>query len=48
MKKELTSIIITLMKLRDDYYDEDIVKGIESLRNNWPNLTLEEKKKLMQ
>lgn len=46
MKSEIANIITTMMKLSDEYSDEDIVKGIKSLSQNWPSLTDDEKKEI--
>ena len=46
MQRELAKIIVKLMEFTDDYYEEDIVKGIRSLKDNWPNLKPEEKEEV--
>lgn len=46
MKPELVQIITTMMKMSEDYQEEDIVNGIASLSKNWPSLTEEEQKEI--
>lgn len=43
MKPDLTEIITTLMQSYDEYDEEYIVKAIQSLKTNWPNLTVNER-----